>query len=275
MAVYGTQLYNKPKEKIYPISDATVVTCGLSATNSSTYEDVKYLFERVAELTGEGEAVSGIEISIAYKRSKSKIQADIEPEDGWGETFLNPNSALPYTWKRTIIKYKEAVTNTTYEIVASANNEITQTIYIAVSDNTQPTISYIDPNTGKENPHLYDLVLPEFWSEQPASLSAATPNVFISTRKRIDGEWGKFSNPAQYGRWAFDSAITIRYQVTKSTEIPPVARNLENPGKEWVKENTSAFTGYLWMITATEVSGQLQTYNEVIWSNPSLISIVK
>ena len=274
-SVYGTQLYNYDKEKIYPVSDANVVTCGLSRENSSTYDDVEYLFKKVAELSGEGEAVTGITISIAYKRSKHKIQSYIEGDDGWGETFINPNSEFPYLWKRTIISYKKAITNVTYEIVASANNEIVQTIYLAVSDNSKPEISYINPDTGEEDLHKYDNVLPEFWTETPAVVSSATPNVFMSTRKRIDGEWTKFSTPAQYGRWAYDSTIVMKYFSQTSSDIPSVVKTDEDPGSHWRDSNTQEFTGFLWMITATAVDGKLQAYKNIIWSDPVLLSIVK
>jgi hypothetical protein len=94
--------------------------------------------------------------------------------------FINPTSDYPYTWKRTRITYKGSdSSNTTYEIVASANAEVVETIYRAVSDNSQPQISYID-ETGKENLHKYDGSIPEFWSLEPVSVSASAPNVFMS-----------------------------------------------------------------------------------------------
>lgn len=275
MAVKGTQLYNKPKEKIYPISDATVVTCDASGNSSTVHKDIAELYNKISEITGDQEAASNIIVNIHYKRSKYKTKADIIEDIGWTTTFMNPSSDYPYIWKRTEITYKGATTgNITYEIVASANAEITQTIYRAVSDNSQPVISYIDPVTGKEDDHLYDLVLPQYWSEVPVSVSAATPNAFMSSRRKVDGVWERFSTPAQYGKWAFDSNVVFKYQVTNTNEVPEVNAADENPGELWKDSNTSMFTGFLWMINATAVNGQLQSYNDVIWNGPNLMSIV-
>lgn len=275
MAVKGTQLYNKTKEKIYPLSDASVINCDAATVGSTVHKDIADLYEQISKLTGDEEAASNIIITVHYKRSKSKIQSDITPDTGWSTSFISPTSDYPYTWKRTVISYKgDDNAKTIYEIVASSNAEITQTIYRAVSDNSQPIISYIDPSTGKENEHLYDNSIPQYWSETPVSVSASAPNVFMSTRRKIDGAWEKFSVPAQYGRWAYDSNVVFKYQVTNTNDIPELEQASENPGDLWVDSNTKIFTGFLWMINATAVNGQLQEYNDVIWNGPNLMSIV-
>lgn len=271
----GTQLYNKSKQKIYPITDATVVDSNASGSNSTVYNNLVELYAQISKLTGDEEAANNIIITVHYKRSKSKIQSDITPDTGWSTTFISPTPSYPYTWKRTVITYKgDTAANTLYEIVASANAEITQTIYRAVSDNSQPTISYINPATGKEDLHLYDDSIPYLWSETPVSVSASAPNVFMSSRRKIEGEWEKFSTPAQYGRWAYDSNIVFKYQVTSTNDIPLVAKDSEDPGELWLDSNTEVFTGFLWMINATTVNGQLQKYDDVIWNGPNLMSIV-
>lgn len=271
----GTQLYNKSKEKIYPITDATVVDCSASGKASKVHDDIADLYAQISKLTGDEEAANNIIITVHYKRSTSKIQSDITPDTGWSTSFISPTSDYPYTWKRTVISYKgDSNAKTIYEIVASANAEITQTIYRAVSDNSQPIISYINPTTGKEDEHLYDTSIPQYWSEEPVSVSASAPNVFMSTRTKKDGKWGKFSVPAQYGRWAYDSNIVFKYQVTNTNDIPELDKAGENPGDLWVDSNNEMFTGFLWMINATAVNGQLQEYNDVIWNGPNLMSIV-
>lgn len=271
----GTQLYNKAKEKINPISDASVINCDAATAGSTVHKDIAELYKQIGELTNDSEAVSNIQIDIQYLSSKSKLKSDVIMETGWGPSFINPNSDFPYTWKRTEISYKGNTTgNITYEIVASTNAEITQTIYRAVSDNSQPEISYINPNTGKEDLHMYDNQIPRYWSEEPVSVSASAPNVFMSTRIKKDGEWGKFSIPAQYGRWAYDSNVIFKYQVTPTNAVPELDKQSENPGDKWVDSNTDIFTGFLWMISATSVNSQLQEYNDVIWNGPNLMSVV-
>lgn len=278
MAIGGTQLYNKAKQTINPISEANAIDCQATGKPSTVHQDIADLYKQIAELTKDSEAVNNILIDISYKRSKSKDKADIVEDTGWSTVFISPTSDYPYIWKRTIITYKGAEVgqgSTVYEIVASADAEVTQTIYRAVSDSTQPVISYIDETTGKEDPTKYDNTLPQYWSEIPASVSAATPNVFMSTRKKVNGKWEMFSVPAQYGRWAFDSNVVFKYQVTGTNTVPDLEINSENPGDKWVNENTGMFTGFLWMISATAINGQLQSYNDAIWNGPNLISIVK
>lgn len=275
MAIGGTQLYDKSRKTINPISEANAIDCSASGKQSTVHQDIADLYKQIADLTGDDEAASNIIIEVHYKRSKSSQKKDIQDASGWGIEFINPDSDYPYTWKRTKITYKGSdAANVIYEIVASANAEITQTIYRAVSDNSQPVISYINPDTGKEDPHKYDNSLPQYWSEEPVSVSAAAPNVFMSQRVKKDGEWGKFSVPAQYGRWAYDSNIVFRYQITDTDEIPALNKSDEEPGELWVSRNTEAFVGFMWMINATEVNGQLQSYNDVIWNGPNLISVV-
>jgi hypothetical protein len=48
-----------------------------------------------------------------------------------------------------------------------------------------------------------------------------------------------------------------------------------NPGDAWTESNSREFTGYLWMISATEVNSVLQSHKGIIWSDPILLSIVK
>lgn len=275
MAVKGTQLYNKAKEKIYPLSDASVINCDAATTGSTVHKDIADLYEQISKLTGDEEAANNIIITVHYKRSKSKIQSDITPDTGWSTSFINPTSDYPYTWKRTVISYKgDDNAKTIYEIVASLDAEITQTIYRAASDTTNVSISYIDPITGEDNPSLYDTNLPEFWSTEPATITAAAPNAYMSIRTKKDGKWGRFSTPAQYGRWAFDSTVVFKYQITTTNTVPEVNAEKEDPGEEWLDSNTKVFTGFLWTINATVINGQPQTYNGKIWNGPNLMSAV-
>lgn len=79
----------------------------------------------------------------------------------------------------------------------------------------------------------------------------------MSTRTKKDGKWGKFSTPAQYGRWAYNSDVVFKYQITSTNEIPKLSKSEEDPGDLWVDFNNKMFTGFLWMINATAVNGQL------------------
>ena len=92
MAIGGTQLYNKDKQTINPISEANAIDCTASGKQSTVHQDIADLYKQISDLTGDDEAVSNIIIEVRYKRSKSKARKDVEDPDGWGMEFINPTS---------------------------------------------------------------------------------------------------------------------------------------------------------------------------------------
>lgn len=275
MAIGGIQLYNEEGKTINPISEANAIDCTASGKQSTVHQDIADLYTQIAGLKGDDDTISNIIIEVMYKPSISRLEVDVIDPDGWGNYFTPPSQDFPYTWKRTKLSYTgadEKDANITYEIVAAADT--TQTIYRTVSDNTQPIISYVvNEQTGREDPHKYDTVLPEFWSLSPVGISAQAPNAFMSSRTRqANGDWTTFSPPIQYGRWAYDSSVVFKFQRTDTNQKPSVDKALINPGEDWKDAITEAKKGYIWMITATAVGNQLQTYNNIVWNGPTLIS---
>ena len=273
MAVTGTQLYNKDKKNIYPKSDATVISSDALGAASTVYQDIVTLYGLIQKLAGDDEAVSAIKFQIHYKLGKTTYESDIRGQEGWNSSYIAPTLDFPYTWKRTIIQtVSESVVN--YEIVATG--ELTQTIYRNTSPGEAAIITYDKDQYGNEILNQYDQILPDGWSYTQKSISESAPNAYLSTRERQeDGSWGRFGTPIQYGRWAFDSTIVMRFQVTESKDAPSVNAENKEPGEAWKLDNNEEFTGYLWMINATEVAGVLQAYNNIIWRGPILLSIVK
>lgn len=276
MAVTGTQLYNQDKKKIYPISDAGIINCEASGEPSTVHADIVNLYKLIDQLTGDNEQVSNITITVTYKRSKSSDANDVKGDTGWSSVFSIPNSEYPYTWKRTVIK-THTVTNTTYEIIAADVSEKIQTIYIAKSKREQPVITYpqVQDNQGNKYDDLtaFDYAPPKGWSETPVSISAATPYVYMSVRKRVDGLWEKYSEPALFGNWAYDSVLEMRYQVSDTK--PEVLATEDIPGTGWLEEAPEEFTGKLWMITATSVNGIINVGDDGIkWRGPTLMAVV-
>lgn len=283
-AATGTQLWDKSKNKIYPIGEAR----GISSTannlsgNYTVHDNLVDIYEQLMQLTGDKEAVDNIDFEIHYKRSRSKLQQDIIKDEGWNVDFINPTSDFPYTWKRTKITYKGGTPKVVYEIVASNNAELTQTIYISLPDGTSPTIIY-PTKAGIEDLTAFDVNLPTVgdisWSEVPMDISEGSPNAYMSTRKKVDGLWKKFSTPAKYGKWAFDSVLELRYTVTLTNRKPELRNGEiipdpsdEQEGEVWKTENDESFTGYLWMISASSVNGKLQKHNGVVWNGPNLLA---
>ena len=294
MSIQTTQLYDLNHNKIYPVTDAISVIIPDSAGTEQKQENLDValqdIYNRLAGLEGTGDAVISINVEVSYLVTNIKDEAQVkELQNGWQATFKDPSSETPYTWKKTAFTYKgesQASKNlhTTYEIVATSLYDKIQTIYLITDTMTGVKIEYPqiqdpkfpeDPEKKVDDLHAFDNKLPPRWSETPQSIGPAAPYAFMATRHMKDGAWEKFSLPAQYGRWAFDSELEVRYQVTPG-EKPQVAATEEKPGEKWLLNPPETFTGSLWMIQATSVNDIINVDSSGIrWKGPILMSIVK
>ena len=307
----GTQLYDKEHNKIYPNTNSSDVLIDNSSLSNlgpnvndqlhtiynkftEVNEEFKKVNETIAKITGDEEAVTLINVTVTYCKAKTKNQDELiaDPTIYWVDVYETPNAEFPYTWKKTEISVAETI-KTFYELVASDTSDTTQTIYVALSNDTQPIIVYPKKivngeETEDDDLTAFDVYLPGSgindtdnvkWSETPQSISAQQPYLYMSTRKRIDGIWNRFSTPALLGRWAFDSKIELRYTIT---DINVTKDQLEfnntstDPGTIWLLQTPDTYTGKLWMITATSVNGVLNKDSQnVIWNGPHLLSIIQ
>lgn len=289
MATAGTIVYNKDQQQIYPISHAEVVISNASGSKSDVEDNLIKLWKKVSELSGDQEAASNIMVVVTYCKTNTRDESEVRKLSSWSDIFELPDSERPYVWKKTLYTYKgdTAKLNEIYEIVATDIAEKIQNIYIARSTGVAPVITYPILKDGYGDPILdfegntqedltaFDNKLPEGWSETPVSIGPATPYVFISTRKRVEGLWKRYSEPAQYGRWAFDSQLELRYAIT-SGDKPAVNATSDDPGSQWSSDTPDSFTGKMWMITATSVNGVLNSdENNIRWHGPHLMSIIQ
>lgn len=289
MATAGTIVYNKDQQQIYPVSHAEVVISNASGSKSDVEDNLIKLWKKVSELSGDQEAASNIMVVVTYCKTNTRDESEVRKLSSWSDIFELPDSERPYVWKKTLYTYKgdTAKLNEIYEIVATDIAEKIQNIYIARSTGIAPVITYPILTDGYGDPILdsegntqedltaFDKKLPEGWSETPVSIGPATPYVFISTRKRVEGLWKRYSEPAQYGRWAFDSQLELRYTIT-SGDKPAVNTTSDDPGSQWSSDTPDSFTGKMWMITATSVNGVLNIdENNVRWHGPHLMSIIQ
>lgn len=274
-----TQLYNNKGEKIYPATLSDNVTYE-NEQFSNVKDALNFVMQEISKT--ESEATTNLIFEVNYLRSKSSDEAEIRESTSWNPAFQAPNSDYPYTWKKTKYSYIGDTSGGTikYEIVATDLAEILQNIYIATSDSGTPTIDYqkIDDGQGNkvENLSQYDNQLPQGWTETPQAISPSTPYLFMSTRKKSKGKWGRFSNPAQIGRWAFDSRLEVRYQViSDQASQPTIDATQENP-EGWLSVPPQIFSGKMYMITASSVNGVLNKDSEGnIWAGPILMAIVE
>lgn len=285
----GTIIYDKDQKQIYPVSHAEVITSNASGNKSNVEYNLEQLWDEVQKLSGVQEEARNIVVVVTYCKTNTRNESEVKQLLSWSDTFELPDSERPYVWKKTLYTYKgdTAKLNEVYEIVATDTAEKIQNIYIAKSTGKAPAITYriLQDGNGKPIPDEdgntqedlteFDHKLPEGWSEAPVSISPGTPFVFISTRKRVEGLWTRYSEPAQYGRWAFDSQLQLRYTIT-SGDTPTVNTTSDDPGSQWSINTPDSFTGKMWMITATSVNGVLNSdENKVRWHGPHLISIIQ
>lgn len=291
----GTQLYNSKQDPIYPFTEGGNVSSAVIPSAVTVDDALSYLNTLISKLSGDEEAVTAITVNVGYGLSKTDDENELKQNPpSWENKYQMPDAEYPYAWKKTEIKVAE-VSNVFYEIVASDMADSTQIIYTTLSNDTQPIIKYPKKivngeETNEEDLTAFDDTLPKYndsygnkadWSETPQSISAQQPYLYMSTRKRIKGEWEKFSTPALLGRWVFDSKVEFRYMTTPTaTTLTGVMEHLDlgadNPGNSWSTSVPESFnSGKLWMITATSVNGvKNKDANGVIWSMPNLISII-
>lgn len=291
MAISVEKVYSGTNEQVYPeTSDEAVIVNLESYSNWTLQTYLENLEDRISKLGGAESLAQSLHFKIEYLATDSSVESEAKANTTqWTSVFQLPSTDTPYIWKRTTIYYDgqaEANRQKIYEIVASDTAEISQTLYM-VGDNTkQPTIIYPQiatesGNVNDTNASLDDIIKTSnknganSWSKTPISITAATPYGFIAVRTRTDGKWGTFQ-VAVNARWSYDSIITMRYTVTSTSTVPSVTRSNTNPGDIWTDSNTSDFTGYLWMINATQSNNNLVADDSgYFWSTPQLISIVK
>lgn len=270
----GEKLFNQDGKQIYPISHASVIISEALKANGNVETCLKDIYAKLTDISEEAGAAKNINVKIGYLLLSSKEESYAKEQTGWG-AFAFPDANQPYLWKKTSFSYDELELTTVYEIALMYPENTSETVYRAYADITveKPEIFYGTDDDGNID---YNQPLLTEWSYNPVSISAEKPYVYMATRRKIDGEWQPFSAPALYGRWTFDSTITIKYAITDSLETPNFDAYNSNPGADWFDTNTQEFTGYLWMITATKIGGNYYSSETgVIWSNPNLISIVK
>ena len=113
------------------------------------------------------------------------------------------------------------------------------------------------------------------WSKYPSEITASNPYGFMAVRQRVSGAWSLFKI-ALYSKWAYDSRLVTKFTVTNTFEKPQLIKTAVDPGDQWTDTNEQEFTGYLWMISASQNNNNyVLDDNKNIWSEPQLISIVK
>ena len=296
MAISCEKVYSGTGDQIYPETADKAVTVLAKDTTLDVY--LKELAESISKVQGADQIAKSLKFKIDYLATNTSDVARVkeledQPETNqWGENFVLPSVRTPYTWKRTIVYFEGQDPKDGqkfYEIVTADIAEISQTLYMVKDNSQQPKIIYpqkaIEVEGELQNVNDTDASIDEIikaseegknnWSKYPSEITASNPYGFMAVRQRVNGTWSLFK-VALYSKWSYDSKLVTKFTVTSTFESPQLTRTDANPGNEWVDTNTQEFTGYLWMISASQSNNNyILDNNGNIWSEPQLISIVK
>ena len=296
MAISCEKVYSGTGDQIYPETADKAVTVLAKDTTLDVY--LKELAESISKVQGADQVAKSLKFKIDYLATNTSDVARVkeledQPETNqWGENFVLPSVRTPYTWKRTIVYFEGQNLKDGqkfYEIVTADIAEISQTLYMVKDNQQQPKVIYpqkaVEVEGELQNVNDTDASLDEIikaseegknnWSKYPLDVTPSSPYGFMAVRQRVNGTWSLFK-VALYSKWSFDSKLVTKFTVTSTFESPDLTRTDANPGNGWVDTNTQEFTGYLWMISASQSNNNyILDSNENIWSEPQLISIVK
>ena len=296
MAINCEKVYSGTGDQVYPITIDKAVKISIKDTTLDVY--LKELAESISKSQGADQVAKSLKFKIDYLATNTANitavkELENQPETNqWGENFVLPSVKTPYTWKRTIVYFEGQNPKDGqkfYEIVTADIAEISQTLYMVKDNSQQPRVIY--PQKAEvvggelQNVDDTDASLDEIieastegknnWSKYPSEVTASNPYGFIAVRQRVNGTWGLF-RVALYSKWSYDSRLVTKFTVTSTFEKPQLTRTAANPGNQWVDTNEQEFTGYLWMISASQNNNNyVLDDNKNIWSEPQLISIVK
>ena len=296
MAISCEKVYSGTGDQIYPETADKAVTVLAKDTTLDKY--LEELAKSISKVQGVDQVAKSLKFKIDYLATNTADVTGVkeledQPETNqWGENFVLPSVKTPYTWKRTIVYFEGQNLKDGqkfYEIVTADIAEISQTLYMVKDNQQQPKVIYpqkaVEVEGELQNVNDTDASLDEIikaseegknnWSKYPLDVTASSPYGYMAVRQRVNGTWGLFK-VALYSKWAYDSRLITKFTVTSTFEKPQLTRTEENPGSQWVDTNEQEFTGYLWMISASQNNNNyVLDDNKNIWSEPQLISIVK
>ena len=296
MAINCEKVYSGTGDQVYPITIDKAVKISIKDTTLDVY--LTELAESISKSQGADQIAKSLKFKIDYLATNTSDVARVkeledQPETNqWGENFVLPSVRTPYTWKRTIVYFEGQNLKDGqkfYEIVTADIAEISQTLYMVKDNQQQPKVIYpqkaVEVEGELQNVNDTDASLDEIikaseegksnWSKYPLDVTPSSPYGYMAVRQRVNGTWGLFK-VALYSKWAYDSKLVTKFTVTSTFESPQLTRTDANPGNWWVDTNTQEFTGYLWMISASQNNNNyILDDNKNIWSEPQLISIVK
>lgn len=296
MAISCEKVYSGTGDQIYPETADKAVKVSIKDTTLDKY--LEELAKSISKVQGVDQIAKSLKFKVDYLATNTSDVARVkeledQPETNqWGENFVLPSVRTPYTWKRTIVYFEGQNLKDGqkfYEIVTADIAEISQTLYIVKDNQQQPQVIYpqkaVEVGGELQNVNDTDASLDEIikaseegknnWSKYPLDVTPSSPYGYMAVRQRVNGTWSLFK-VALYSKWTYDSRLITKFTVTSTFEKPQLTRTAANPGSQWVDTNEQEFTGYLWMISASQSNNNyILDSNKNIWSEPQLISIVK
>lgn len=121
------------EEQFYPISEASAIMGGVVTQGNTVWQDLEQIYSKAQSAynnsTGVTQVQGSLGIQVFYTNTDYNDNTRIQSETIWNPTMQIPTSQTPYTWKKTIYSWSDAIIKTTYEICATALYPETQTMY--------------------------------------------------------------------------------------------------------------------------------------------------
>lgn len=193
---------------------------------------------RITGGTGE-DGADGTDIEFVYTRTNTTAQVptpatnqipDWHGESGghtWTDNPQGVASDMRYEWMSMRYLRQDVYTAYTTPVIWSAYGDkgmdgdgfeyvFMNTVTANVPSN--PTPDDWETNTTYQKADY----IPSGWTDDPESVSESVPYEWVMIRKRIEGKWQRFSDPALWARWAVQDASGGHYEFrfNKSITMP-------------------------------------------------------
>lgn len=230
---------------------------------------------RISGLNGEPGA-DGTDIEFIYKRTRDNtdpsqpdsLQEDDYVPDGWTDNPKGVSATYLYEWLCVRYKNDGVWTSFSTPVVWSKWGETGRDgdgfeyIFKRTTTDTAPST----PGTSQVDDYV-----PAGWTDDPSGVSEDYPYEWVCIRKRKDGTWGDFSDPALWAKWGRDGDFyEYRYAVNGSRLSPP-SLDVTSPEPEgWTTVMPPVGDlQYLWLTIAKKTSKGALLQN---WSDPKRIT---
>ena len=178
------------EEQFYPMTEASAVMGGVVIQGNTVWQDLEQIWAKAQSAynnsTGATQIKGSLGIQVFYTNTDYNDDTRIQSETIWNATMTIPTASTPYTWKKTVYSWSDAVIKTTYEICATALYPETQTMYTAITSIQQGSLqgpTNYGNSSADKNPDCNAI-----WKNYFTGIDASKIYGYMAVRHREAGE---------------------------------------------------------------------------------------